>query len=102
MLVLAGARREACAVKSGMLTLSCHRHAVHKVPGRTVTKHSAHFNGAHRSLTHSGSPQSDGIPLIPLVPGAERLLCHPVSALHAGVTKQNIFSHLFHVECVHT
>lgn len=41
--VLAGPRREGCTVKTGMLTLSCHCHAVHKVPWRSVTTHSSHL-----------------------------------------------------------
>lgn len=41
--VLAGLHREGCTVKTGMLTLSCHCHAVHKVPWRSVTTHSSHL-----------------------------------------------------------
>lgn len=41
--VLAGLHREERAVKTGMLTLSCHCHAVHKVPRRSVTTHSSHL-----------------------------------------------------------
>lgn len=42
-LVLAGLHREGRTVKTGMLTLSCHCHAVHKVPWRSVTTHSSHL-----------------------------------------------------------
>lgn len=41
--VSAGLHREGCRVKTGMLMLSCHCHAVHKVPWRTVTKHFSHL-----------------------------------------------------------
>lgn len=43
LVVLAGLHGEGCTVKTGMLMLSCHCHAVHKVPWRSVTKHSSHL-----------------------------------------------------------
>lgn len=46
VVVLAGLHREGCTVKTGMLTLSCHCHTVHKVPRRSVTTHSSHFTRA--------------------------------------------------------
>ena len=43
---LRGVGGGATSVKTGMLMLSCHRHAAHKVPWRSVTAHSSHFSRA--------------------------------------------------------